>query len=1027
MVNSIKSNNRIFNIIKSTVLITSITGMILWVLWYKKSESSYKPRNKTQAEVIEKDKNGYYTDFYNSQITHVVNNEINDSIYEYNNTIDYSLEPPKEVLQLCKLPEVWWVHLPLPVSTTWEAFAGTLSRSIKDKNRDIYIPDYTSLLPKSAIAWIGSSAICITSARCFLSYHIGYPSNLTPQAYDFFSRQSGIRNNPDTKKSDWSVRYTHHFLMNNDIWYTSQDFRSIKNIKAGDMIFILYAGSNYKSHAFRDENPSTHIMIGVGKQSIQIPITMLQWININNNDEIIRYFINQRRDPSHNILSEQEFNKSKKRIQSLMPNLELPTVTKDKDYITITGDWTIDEFWWKMCFRLIQERLLQSSSIPWQQWFTFRPTTIRSLTNPSNFFKNPILYSKSLEFEKGTTSNSFIMPSKDGKWESVAEKILEEDSLNYENTLQWHRFLQTIHQPGIPLPIITDIDSNIARLIKEKLESDFPLQIKKRRENITTHNSLSNNRKIIEMNYWDTRNKLTESINTYILNDTDTSLSYRSKVTKDEKNTILSNLPGHCMRVFHSNNTFRSIWFWDTLQSWEQVIIDMNPIIQHIKKEIIIHKLTSLPSIPWEYHVLDYHINQSTKWIAQQDRPDIINILSGIATSETPWKEWEYSYKRKYIKYILEHYLWWYVISSQWPYQMRAKNYDSNNYLQTIQYLKSDEFSQHIKEYFHFKTEKEYTQYRKDNGGEIIDEMDQLLKDEKFTLRSHDDNYDAKKAAKFIDLFNDLNSMKFEYTDQDFLQLSFVSTLAWYDLIQKKKKITRNIASIISYWDEWKDKSEYIIELLKNSKNRRSIDELVRLMHHTGERAVYQKLIVVYIEQVMKERDLDKNPDQTIWQLPDYEREEFWDQYRLYIDAIYERLKEIANNEKLYWNSTSYAAKDFLGQLKTINLYSKKISDMVSIQKLVEIVHTRAKLTNKNIKVEFLPDPELLYTHNLFKDYIARADVDKSMQNRSILTLLISSWLLWLRLFLLSMEQFKKHKLFDRSTDYIKDLTNKII
>jgi len=46
-------------------------------------------------------------------------------------------------------------------------------------------------------------------------------------------------------------------------------------------------------------------------------------------------------------------------------------------------------------------------------------------------------------------------------------------------------------------------------------------------------------------------------------------------------------------------------------------------------------------------------------------------------------------------------------------------------------------------------------------------------------------------------------------------------------------------------------------------------------MHHTGERAVYQKLIVVYIEQVMKERDLDKNPDQTIWQLPDYEREEF--------------------------------------------------------------------------------------------------------------------------------------------------------
>jgi len=109
---------------------------------------------------------------------------------------------------------------------------------------------------------------------------------------------------------------------------------------------------------------------------------------------------------------------------------------------------------------------------------------------------------------------------------------------------------------------------------------------------------------------------------------------------------------------------------------------------------------------------------------------------------------------------------------------MRAKNYDNNNYLQTIQYLKSDEFSQHIKEYFHFKTEKEYTQYRKDNGGEIIDEMDQLLKDEKFTLRSHDDNYDAKKAAKFIDLFNDLNSMKFEYTDQDFLQLSFVSTLA---------------------------------------------------------------------------------------------------------------------------------------------------------------------------------------------------------------------------------------------------------
>lgn len=997
------------NPLKTGLLVFWTSAVLLWILWYKKSESQYKPRNKIQAEVIEQDTWNHYTEYYDKKIANIVPYYAWVSyINKYQDNIITPSTVPSEIQTICKLPEIWWKSLPLPITMTWEAFAGTLSKNIQQGGRDISIPDYTSLLPRSAVSAIWSSAICITSARSFINYHLGNPSNLTDLAYDFFARKSEIRYNPETKKSDWSVRYTTHFLKHNDIGYTAQDFKQLQHIQSGDMIFILYAGSNYKAHRFRDENPATHIMIGVGQHTISIPTTMMKWVDIWNDNEIIRAFINCRIDKSHKKLSKEEFIKNKQHVLQRFPNLSFPHITRRKNIIEITWDWTVDGYG-KMCFRLIRERLLQSSFKEWQNWFVFNPTAIYSLTNPSKFFKDTDIYYQSLEFSKGVHTSWFILPDRDGQWSSVSEKIWKFDSTSYENTLQTHRFLQTIHQGDIPLPIITSIDSSAHTMIIEKIKSDFPLQQAQRTNNIAKYNSTSSDRTIIDIQQWDNRWwKIISHLNHYIATHDSILNQERQKLTINEKINALSSL-SWCTWVFHSDNTVRKISFWDTLQTGEQIIFYGWGLLEHIEKNIILHNLISRPSLPIQYYVIDHHLQDIIQDICL-DRPDIAHILMGIATAETPWWSGEYAYKRKQVKYGLEHYLWWYGISSQGAYQMRAINYDINRYKQTISYLKSEEFQYNIQEKLHLIKSWEREDYRNQYGGSIVDQIDHILQQNpNFTLKKTDPEYDNHQAAKFINLFEKLVEMKFTYSDKDIIQLSFATSLAKYDLIQRKRKFINNISTITN--DNLSSSNDNMVQhsinILSNPNNRRSIDELVRLMHHTGEKAIYQKLIILYLDQILKERKLNENPDKTIRTLPDYENQPFTERYPLYLDAIYKRLNDLSTHEHKYGNSMYYTAKDFLTQLDDINLYSNKINDMKNIQKLIEIIKVRSINTGVQLQTHFIPSPEVLYTNPLFKDYIARADIDKSAQNDSIWLFMSWSWLLLLFLLITSIEWYR--------------------
>ncbi len=992
--------------IKTGLLILWTASIIAGIFWQKQKNINHKPRNSIQAQVLEQDNNGYYTGYYDSKIADSIPYYQTNLYQDQYQEIEIPTDIPDDIKTICRLPEIRWEHLPLPISLTGKAFAQTLSQNINNNKRDIELPDYTSLLPKSAVASIGSSAICITSARSFLNHHIGHPSNLTEQAYDFFSRRNNIRHNPETKKSDWSVRYTTHFLHHTDIWYTSQDFTTLEHIQAGDMIFILYTGSNYKHHRFREENPATHIMIGVGSQTISLPISYFMWIDTSNNDEIIRHFINQRIDKSHKFLSSKEFQRNKEHIQSHFPNLKFPTITITDTNINITGDRTVDEFG-KMCFRLIWERLLQSSWTDGQDGFAFKPTAIYSLTKPELFFKNPLPYSQSIQFGQDIESSWFIIPAPDGQWLSISEKVWKQDSLHYEATMQWERFLHTIHQPGIPFPLISSLGSQAQQMIIDQIQHDLPLQIAKRKEAILSYNKHHTERTILDIHRWDNRwstikDQIDQSIQTY-----DSVLSaQRWSLTYHERLTVYSQL-SRGIRSFHSDNTVRPGFFGNTLQAGEQIVIHIPTIAQHLERYLKTYRLLTLPSLPSDLYQTDYYVWQAIERVCA-DRLDIKNILYGIATSESPGQAWEYGYKRKQLKYISEQYLWWYGISSQWVFQMRARNYDATTYKQALIYLHSAQFQTSIQQQLHLTPWNERDQYRHQHGGDYLDQIDHIIQQHpQLSFRSQDSTYDRIIAEEFTQLFNNLVHMRFEYSDGDIIPLSFVTAVAKYDLIQKKKKFVNTMREILTLTDD-DDHISQLHNIVESASHRRSIDELIRLMHHTGEKAVYQKLIILYLDQTLQERWLDINPNHTKRSLPNYEDRPFHKQYPLYIDAIYHRLQDISDHKQVYTNQQYHTAKDFLSQLNTISLSSNKVNDMIMIQHLVDIIHTRAHLTHKSIITNFLPHPSVLYTHPLFKNYIARADIDKSGENNSLTALMIGSGMILLLIGLMSIELLRK-------------------
>ena len=74
-------------------------------------------------------------------------------------------------------------------------------------------------------------------------------------------------------------------------------------------------------------------------------------------------------------------------------------------------------------------------------------------------------------------------------------------------------------------------------------------------------------------------------------------------------------------------------------------------------------------------------------------------------------------------------------------------------------------------------------------------------------------------------------------------------------------------------------------------------------------------------------------------------------------------------------------AKELLSQLKVINTKGNIINQLPNIQKLVQIIESQDTIAGTSSQTKFLPTPEMLYTHPLFKYYIARANVDKKDEN----------------------------------------------
>lgn len=970
--NIIKSNP-----IKTGLLILSIASYIGGTLWYEKIK--YQSRNNMQAEVLEKDSKTNYSGYYDTTITHKeahYSQPDTNKRYQEDTLIQ---DIPQHISDICRLPEIWGVRLPLSISLTGKAFAATLSESLQHGKRDIDIPDYTSLLPQSSIDAIGSGAICITSARQLLKYHIGHPSQLTPWAKDFFSIQWPDRCNPKSKKSDWSVRYTTHFLDKNDIWYEVQYRDNITNIQAGDMIFVLFAGSHYKHQSdYQDTNPATHIMVGVGTQTITLPKTMFNHIDTNDHNEILRQFYNQRLDQSCNKISAKKFKKQQEHIQKLYPNLELPQVSIQDSIVQITGDMTVDEFSGKMCFRFFHERLIQSSGAANQEWFTFLPTTIYSLQHPEKFFEDPTIYTKSIVFAEGLESSWFILPNKDWSWLWLGEMIRNSDSTTYSATTQADRFFNNFNQEQIPYPLVKSINEKSQTMIDEKIKADFPLQVAKREKLLQIHNTMPHqDRPVIQIQNGYTRLwSMTSHIDTLILQYDDTLWSQRISMTQWEKWLILSQIISWFW-VFHSDNTVSPVHFWEPLQAGEIAIFHMPSILSIIEKELIIRKYYILPSIPTDHFPIDYYVGQVIDNVCK-DRPDIRGILYGIATSESPWREWEYAYTRKHLKTISEQYLWWYYmtdkmpfikkISSEWIFQMRAGNYELSHYRQTIEYIKSASFQQQIKTQFHFSQQWEREQYWSTHGGTYIDKMEMLLTDHSWGFKSSEKNYDPILSDKFKALFNDLIELKFEYTDDDIISLTFATTLAKYDLIDKKKKLIKNCSAIL-----WIDKES----LITDTHHRRSLDEIVRMMH-TGETVTYKKLIILYIDEIIKEKKMDINNDGSTWSLPDYKSQWFDKNYYLCLDSIIKHLENIIIQTPYHDNKTT---KELLSQLKIINAKGNIINQLPNIQKLAQIIESQDAIAGSSPQTKFLPTPEILYTHPLFKYYIARANIDKKDEN----------------------------------------------
>jgi hypothetical protein len=990
------------NHIKTGLLILSIASYIGGTLWYEKIK--YKPRNNTQAEVLENNNKTNYSGYYD---TTIVNREAHYSQPDTNKKYKEDTliqDIPQDITDICRLPEIWGVRLPLSISLTGKSFAATLSKSLQHGERDIDISDYTSLLPKASIDAIGSGAICITSARQFLKYHIGHPSQLTPWAQDFFSLQWSDRYNPKSKKSDWSVRYTTHFLQKNDIGYEAQYRDNITNIQAGDMIFVLFAGSNYKHQSdYQDTNPATHIMVGVGTQTITLPKSMFHNIDTNDHDEILRQFYNQRLDQSCNKISAKQFKKQQEHIQKKYPSIKLPQIEVDS-MITITGDMTVDEFAGKMCLRFFHERLIQSSGVPNQAWFTFLPTTIYSLQHPEKFFEDPTIYKKSIEFAEGLESSEFILPNKDWSWPWLGEMIRNSDSTTYSATTQADRFFNNFSQAQIPYPLVKSINETSQTMIDEKIKADFPLQVAKREKLLQVHNSVPHqDRPIIQIQNGNTRLwSMISHIDTLISQYDDTLWSQRISMTQWEKWTILSEIQ-QGFWVFHSDNTVSTIHFWESLQAGEILILHMPSILSIIEKNLITRQYYILPSIPTDHLPIDYYVGQVIDNVCK-DRPDIRGILYGIATSESPWREWEYAYTRKHLKTISEQYLWWYYItnkvpfinkiSSEWIFQMRAGNYELSHYRQTIEYIKSASFQQQMKTQFHLSQPWEREQYRSTHGGNYINEMEVLLTDHSWGFKSSEKNYDPVRSKKLKTLFNDLITLKFEYEDDDIISLTFATSLAKYDLIDKKKKLIKNCSIIL-----WIDKES----LITDTDHRRSLDEIVRMMH-TGETVTYKKIIILYIGEIIKEQKLDINNDGSVWSLPDYRSQWFDKNYYLYLDSIIKHLESLMIQTPYHDNKT---AKELLSQLKVINVKGNIIDQLPNIQKLVQIIESQDTIAGTSSQTKFLPTPEILYTHPLFKYYIARANIDKKEENVPIWLLVGSSGFMILFILLMGVEMTK--------------------
>lgn len=974
------------NPIKTSLLVWSLICALGGV--FSKKNTHYHERNTLQAQVLKKDNTNHYKDIYTKDIATLYPQKSNTTPqYTVHDTIPSKEEPSSPILSLCKLPDYGWKQLPLPIETTGQALASQLSQATSQQDkRDIDIPDYTSLLPQSAINTIGSSAICITSARQFLKCHIGNLNNLTDQAKDFFTLQSKQWYNPETKKSDGSVWYSTHFLSQNNIWYTSISPTNISTVQPWDMIYVLFGWSNYKNHRFRQDDPATHIMIGVGKQQIQFP---LDKFHSKDPQEIVREFFNHRIDRWGHNLSQEEFTHQLNRIHSKFPKLTLPSVQVKDSLVTITGDMTVDEFAGKLCFRFFYERLIQSSTLPGQNWFLFSPTHIYSLTQPELFFLDPKTYIQSKKFAQWIHSSGFMLPHLGSDEQTLGEQIHNNYKEQANTTLLANRFFNNFVRNNIPLPIIDHIDDVSMKLLDQKLKEDFPLQLQKKEENIKNHN---NNYKqpwqIIAIDVWYQWPHMINQIETYIKNY-DPPLWERYDILTDKEKKEIINTITKGLRIVHSDNTYETIGYGTTtLQSYEHIIVSVPDILHHVEQSLILFEQMKLPSIPKEYYPIDYYPSQIINSICS-DRPDIAWILYGIITSETPWSGIDLWYKRKTAKLVLED-----ITSSEGIYQMRPQNYSLKQYREAIDYMMSNQFKKFLHHQLPYYTTQELESYRKKHGGTEIEKIALLIQDNNWDNDRSSQIYDESKTNNLYNLFDQVIDIKSTYTKDDIIWLSFSTYLIKNDIIEKKLKLVKNLSTITGLSS---------IELTQDDAHRRSIDEILRMMHNTGPTTMYKKLIVLYLDQILQERNLTEDKYGNKWSLPNYESDKFGTQYHHYIETILSHLQDIIADPEQYTNSTYHTAQDFLSTLQSIDFEdSKHIQDFLKIQKLLYYVQSRHIAIGTTAQSSFLPKAELLYTHPLFQYYIARANIDKSEENvpnwlfyTSILLAILFMSILW--------------------------------